>query len=78
MSEAEAQKIIVGCAIVCAGVVGWYGLKHGGKATPNLKTLTAGAVLTAALLIGAGIFPQVAGPFAILVTIGVVVSRTGG
>lgn len=77
MSEAEAQKVIVGSIVVTAAVVGWTGIKSGGKAAPNLKTLTAMGVLAAALLLAASVVPSLAAGFAVLTAIAIAVSRTG-
>lgn len=77
MSESDAQAVIVGTIIVVAAVVAWHGLRTGGKATPSLRTFVALLTLGAVLLLLASVAPQVAGPFALLIGIGVVVSRLG-
>lgn len=77
MTQGEAQGVVVGAAILSAGVVGWSGIKHGGKAAPSLRVLTAGSLLTAILLMAASVAPDLAAGFAVLIAISVALSRTG-
>ena len=77
MSEASAQRAVLGVVLVTGAVVVWDNIKKTGKATPTGKGLVAFTVLAAGLAVGAGIAPQVVGPFAILVGIAIVLSRVG-
>lgn len=75
MSEADAQKIIVGTIVVVGATVAWHGVKTSGKASPNLRTFTALFTLAAVMLIAATVAPDLAAGFAVLIGLGVVVSR---
>ena len=77
MSESDAQKVIVGTIVVVGAIVAWQGVKHTGKATPNLKTFTALFVLAAVALLAASFAPSLAAGFAVLIGLGVVTSRIG-
>lgn len=60
-----------------AAVEGYQGIKTTGKAAPSFKSLTALAVLATVLLLAAEAAPGIAGPFAVLVGLAVVVSKIG-
>ena len=77
MSEASAQKAVLGVLLVTGAVVVWDNIKKTGKATPTGKGLVAFTVLAAGLSIGAGGAPQIVGPFAILIGLAIVASRVG-
>ena len=77
MNEATATKVVIGSVVVSAVAEGYYGIRHGLKATPPMRTLVAGAVVAGILLMLASIVPGVAGPFAILIALGIVVTRIG-
>ena len=78
MSQATAQNVVLGTLLVSAAVVAWDNIKKTGKATPTGKSLVAFVILAAGLSIGAGVAPQIVGPFALLVGLSIVVSRVGG
>lgn len=77
MGEADAQKLVVGSILVTGGVVFWHGLRTRGKASPDLRTLTALSVLAAVLLVLASVVPALAAGLAVLIGLGVVTSRIG-
>jgi len=77
MSEAQAQKAVLGVVLVAGAVVVWDSIKKTGRATPPGKSLVSFAILAAGLAIGAGIAPSIVGPFAILIGLAIVVSRIG-
>ena len=77
MSEAQAQKAVLGVILVTAAVVAWDNIKKTGKATPTGKGLVAFVILAAVLSIGAGLAPSIVGPFSLLVGLAIIVSRVG-
>lgn len=77
MNQTQAQQTVLAVLLVVGGVVVWDSIKKTGKATPPFKSLVALSLLGAVLAIGAGTVPEVAGPFALLVGLAVVVSRVG-
>ena len=78
MSQASAQQAVLVVLLVCGAVIVWDNIKKTGKATPTGKGLVAFTILAAGLSIGAGIAPQIVGPFAILIGLAIVASRVGG
>lgn len=77
MSEASAQKAVLGVILVTAAVVAWDNIKKTGKATPTGKGLVAFTILAAGLAIGAGVAPSIVGPFSILIGLAIIASRVG-
>lgn len=77
MSQSTAQNIVLGTILVVGAVVAWDSIKKTGKATPSGRSLVAFTILAAGLAIGAGVAPEIVGPFALLIGLAVVVSRVG-
>ncbi len=77
MSEASAQKAVLASVLVAGAVVAWDSIKKTGKASPGAKPLVAFAILAAGLAVGASVAPQAAGPLAILIALGIIISRVG-
>ncbi len=77
MTEAGAQRAVLGMLLVVSAVVAWDNIKQTGKAAPTGKALVAFVILAAGLAIGAGLAPNIIGPLALLIGLGVVVSRVG-
>ena len=78
MSEATAQKVVLATVLVGGAVIVWGNIKKTGKASPGGKQLVALAIVAAGLAIGAGVAPQIAGPLALLILLGLVVTHVGG
>lgn len=77
MSSAQAQRVIVVCALVEAGLVA-AALKTGGiVGGSTFKRLFAVAALATGLAVVAEVAPQVAGPFALLVLVAMGVRYRG-
>ena len=77
MSEATAQKTVLAVALVGGAVVVWDNIKKTGKASPGGKQLVAFAILAAGLAVGASLVPSIAGPLALLIGLGIVISKVG-
>jgi hypothetical protein len=77
MGQAQAQQTVLAVLLVTGGVVVWDSIKRTGKAVPPFKALVALTILGAFLAIGAGTVPEIAGPFALLVGLAIVISRVG-
>jgi uncharacterized membrane protein len=77
VNEATAQKVVLGTFLVTSGVIVYDNLKKTGKAAPPAKTLVRLVVLGAVLALAAAAAPGIAGPFALLIGLAVVVSRVG-
>ena len=77
MSQGTAQNVVLGTILVTGAVIAWDNIKKNGKATPTGKGLVAYVILAAGLAIGAGVAPQIVGPFALLIGLSIVVSRVG-
>jgi hypothetical protein len=77
VSEAQAQKAVLGVLLVSGAVVIWDNIKQRGKALPTGRSLVAFTILAAGLSIGAGVAPSIVGPFAILIGLAIVASRVG-
>ena len=77
MNQAQAQRTVLAIVLVVAAVVAWDNIKRTGKATPSGKSLVSLVVLGVGLSVGAGVAPAIVGPFALLVGLAVVVSRSG-
>ena len=77
MTEAGAQKAVLGMLLVTAAVVSWDNIKQTGKASPTGKALVSFVVLGAGLAIGAGLAPSIFGPLALLIGLSIIVSRSG-
>lgn len=77
MSEAQAQKAVLGVILISGAVVIWDNIKKRGKALPSGKSLVSFTILAAGLAIGAGVAPSIVGPFAVLIGLAIVVSRIG-
>lgn len=79
MSESDAQKTVLAVVVVAGSVIAWDNIKKTGKASGGSgKQLVTFAMLGGALAVGASVAPAVAGPFAVLVGLAVVISRVGG
>ena len=77
MNTGTAQNVVFGTMLVTAVVVVHDNIKKTGKGLPSVRTLVALLVLGGALSIGANVAPSIAGPFALLVGLAVVLSRIG-
>lgn len=77
MTEAGAQRAVLGMLLVVSAVVAWDNIKKTGKAAPTGKNLVSFVVLAAILAVGAGMAPSLFGPLALLIGLGVVISRVG-
>ena len=78
MSQQAAQSTVLAVVLVGGSVVVWDNIKKTGKASGGGgKQLVAFAILAAGLALLAGVAPQIGGPLAILVGLGIVVSRVG-
>lgn len=75
MTSSQAQNAVLASAAVTAGVIVYDTVKKGARA--DLKTVSAGAVVFAALALGASAAPNVAGPLAILLGLAVAYSKIG-
>lgn len=76
MTEAAAQKVVLGTLIVVSAVVVWDNIKRTGKAAPTGKGLVSLVVLGAGLAVGAGVAPGLFGPLALLIGLSIVISRS--
>jgi hypothetical protein len=77
VTEAGAQRAVLGMLLVVSAVVAWDNIKKTGKATPTGKSLVSLVVLAAILAVGAGMAPSLFGPLALLIGLGVVISKVG-
>ena len=77
MSPQTAQQTVLAAVLVTGAVIAWDNIKRTGKASPGGKQLVAYTILAAGLAILAGVAPQIGGPLALLIALGVVVSRVG-
>ena len=78
MSQQAAQSTVLAVVLVGGSVVAWDNIKKTGKASGGGgKQLVAFAILAAGLALLAGVAPQIGGPLAILVGLGIVVTRVG-
>ena len=77
MSESSASSTVLGVILVAGAVVVWDNIKRNQKATPSGKQLVAFTILAAGLAIGAKAAPGLVGPLALLIGLGIVVSRVG-
>lgn len=78
MSESDAQKVVLAVVVVTGAVVAWDNVKKTGKASGGGgKQLVSFSLLAGALAVGASVAPGIAGPFAVLVGLAVVISRIG-
>lgn len=77
MSESTAGNVVIAVFVVVTAVVIWDTIKKTGKATPPFKTVVALTILAAGLALGVAVAPSVVGPFALLVGLAIVLSRTG-
>lgn len=77
MGEAAAQRTVLAVVLVGGAVVVWDNIKRTGKASPGGKQLVAFTILAAGLAIGASVAPQFAGPLAVLILLGLVISKVG-
>jgi uncharacterized membrane protein (UPF0182 family) len=75
MGEQEAQKAVLAVIVVTTAIVLWDSIKKTGRALPPFKSVVALSLLAAVLMLGASIAPALAGPFALLVGLAVVVTR---
>jgi hypothetical protein len=75
VGEAAAQKTVLAVALAAGAVVAWDNIKKTGKASPGGKQLVAFAILIAGLGVGASVIPSIAGPLAILIGLGIVISK---
>jgi hypothetical protein len=78
MSEQTAQSTVLAVVLVGGAVVVWDNIKKTGKASPGGKQLVAFSILAAGLALGAGVAPQIFGPLALLIGLGIVINRVGG
>ncbi len=76
MTEAGAQRAVLGMLLVVSAVVAWDNIKHTGKAAPTGKALVAFVILAAGLAVGAGLAPGIVGPLALLIGLAIVISRS--
>lgn len=75
MNQAQAQHTVAAVALVVAAVVAHDGFRKTGKATPPFKSVVSFAMILSVLAIGAEVAPQIAGPFALLVGIAIILPR---
>lgn len=77
MSPQAAQQTVLAVVLVTGAVIAWDNIKRTGKASPGGRQLVAYSILAAGLAVLAGVAPQLGGPLALLIGLGVVVSRVG-
>lgn len=77
MNQSQAQRVVLATILVTAAVIAWDNIKRTGKARPSGRELVSLLVLAAALSLGANVAPRLVGPLALLIGLGVAVSRTG-
>jgi hypothetical protein len=77
VSPQTAQQTVLAVVLVTGAVIAWDNIKRTGKASPGGKQLVAYTILAAGLAILTGVAPQLGGPLAILIGLGVIVSRVG-
>jgi hypothetical protein len=75
VNQSQAQNVVLAVGIVTGAVVAKDSFKKTGAATPPVKDAVAFLTLLAVLLVGAQVAPSIAGPFAILIGLAVIVSR---
>ena len=78
MGQQTAQNTVLAVVLVGGAVVIWSNIKATGKASGGgFKQIVSFAILAAGLAILAGVAPQVGGPLALLVGLGIVVTHVG-
>jgi hypothetical protein len=77
VSPQAAQQTVLAVVLVTGAVIAWDNIKRTGKASPGGRQLVAYSILAAGLAVLAGVAPQLGGPLALLIGLGVVVSRVG-
>lgn len=75
MSEQDARRAAMAMLVAVAAVVAWESLKTRGVPVPNFKTTVALVILAAVTFVGVDLIPEIAGPFALLAGLAIVLSR---
>lgn len=75
MDQAAAQQTVLFVLVVAGAVIVYDNIKTTGTATPSGKTLVSMLLAAAGLAWGAAVAPSIAGPFALLVGLAVILPR---